>query len=245
MKYCPRCKLRVPETSETCSKCGGGLRRFGAPAPSGSGTTPAPATTVRPSAPPSSRPSASDSPALPKVPAPGIERPSASPAPVLPVAASPTMELPGEAHLRLELSGLKAEVARTRRWVAWWWVAAAVLLTALVGTLVELRRRAVLEFATVAEVRVNAVPGNADAAEIVFRPTSAGKIEFTRVAPGGSETVVEHIDDRSSRETAPRSFTWSGASRDYRIRVRTRQGFSIVANEFGPPAPRIESGDLF
>jgi hypothetical protein len=155
------------------------------------------------------------------------------------------MELPGEEHLRLELSGLKEEVARTQKWVMWWWVAAAVLLTALIGTLIELRRRAVLEFATVAEVRVNAVPGNDNAAEIVFRPTSTGKIEFTRVAPGGSETVVEHIDDKNSRDTAPRSFTWSGASRDYKIRVRTRQGFSIITNEFGPPAPRVESGELF
>ena len=88
-------------------------------------------------------------------------------------------------------------------------IAAGVLVVALIGTLIELRRRAVLEFATVADVAVKSVPGNDDAAQIEFRPTSVGKIEFTRVASGGSETVVEHIDERSARETTPRSFTWS------------------------------------
>jgi hypothetical protein len=159
--------------------------------------------------------------------------------------APASLVLPGEEHLRLELSGLKEEVARTRRWVAWWLIAAGVLVVLLVGTLIELRRRAVLEFATVADVGVKPVPGNDAAVEIVFRPTSAGKIEFTRVASGGSETVVEHIDERSARETTPRSFTWSGASRDYKIRVRVRKGFSIVTNEFGPPAPHIESVERF
>lgn len=153
--------------------------------------------------------------------------------------------MPGEEHLRLELSGLRDEVARSRRWVAWWLIAAGVLVVALIGTLIELRRRAVLEFATVADVAVKSVPGNDDAAQIEFRPTSVGKIEFTRVASGGSETVVEHIDERSAREATPRSFTWSGATRDYKIRVRVRAGFSIVTQEFGPPAPRIESVERF
>lgn len=35
MKYCPKCKLRMPEEEQACQKCGGPLRLIGGSAPAG------------------------------------------------------------------------------------------------------------------------------------------------------------------------------------------------------------------
>ena len=151
--------------------------------------------------------------------------------------------------MRLQLAGLEHEVARSGRWVAWAGAVVALLLLLLAAWLYDLRMREIRSFATLDQLDLRAIPRAPLAAELVYRPTSAGKVEFIRVASQSKETLVEHhsIEDTTNRD--PRRFSWTGSDRDYKVLVRYRENGRIREQSFDPPqlnGPRtLERGQTY
>lgn len=267
MKYCPRCKTRVADSLARCDKCGGEVRRFGAPptpsaAPAGAPLTspnptpptptqstpaaPAPAPVASPAATSGANTGFSPGPmALPvtstsaAVPTNSVQPPATTEA--TPVTASP-VESGDVGQLRLQLAGLQHEVARTRRHV---YVAGAIVALLLVGLglwLYELKASAIRAFATLDAVALEAVPGNPLAAMVNFRPTSQGKIEIIRRDGDQTETLIEHFDASVANTLEARRFTWRGADRNYTILFRYRDNGRIREQAFGPPSAPVDLG---
>ncbi len=140
-------------------------------------------------------------------------------------------------------------MARSGRWVTWAGAVVALLLLLLAAWLYDLRMREIRSFATLEQLALRAIPRSPLAAELVYRPTSAGKVEFIRVASQSKETLVEHhsIEDTTNRD--PRRFSWTGADRDYKVLVRYRENGRIREEWFDPPQPNgphnLERGQTY
>jgi hypothetical protein len=217
MKYCPRCKTRVADTLERCEKCGGAVRRFGAPPASAETSPPPPA--------PDSQESPASTPATA----------ATSKSPVTDVSP-PGEVVSGEVQqLRLQLAGLEHEVARTGRMVYFAGAVVLLLFIGLIAWLYELRAAAIRAYATVEKLAVDAVPNQPLFALVGYRPTSRGKVEIIRKEGDQTETLIEHFDADVDTSLQPRSYTWRGLDRNYTILFRYRQDGRIKESTFGPP----------
>jgi len=179
MKYCPRCKLRMPTEQTFCQKCNGPLRTIGGGA------------------------------------APGEPAPSAR---------------AGSDELALQLVGLQHEVQKSRRTLFAFGVLAIFLSLFLVGLLAGLHFYRVSQFAEVVQMVVSLTEDSPGEASIEFERNAPGKIEFLREADGRTEALIDHggLAGDFLSSSPSRQFTWSGGdNRDFVIRIRTRNGWSM------------------
>jgi hypothetical protein len=195
MKYCPRCKLRMPTEQNFCQKCGGSLRTIGGAA------------------------------------APGEPAPAAG---------------GGSDDLALQLVGLQHEVQKSRRTLFAFGVLAIILSVFLVGLLTGLHFYRVSQFAEVGQLDVSLSEDAPGEASIEFERNAPGKIEFLREADGRTETLIDHggLAGDFLSSSPRRQFTWSGGdNRDFVIRIRTRNGWSVKEQTWAARGGKISRVD--
>jgi hypothetical protein len=110
-------------------------------------------------------------------------------------------------------------------------IMAVVLVLALILLLVALYLYSVLQYAQVESVNASALEGQPGAAEIRYKPTSAGKIEFVRESDGLVQTLTEFAADPAAG-TPEAKFWWSGKPGERStIRVTYRSGLMLVTKD--------------
>jgi hypothetical protein len=94
----------------------------------------------------------------------------------------------------------------------------------------------VFEYAEVAGVAVEPVPGLTGIVHITLQRTGAGKIELIRTAGSDTETLVDHGQLAGDSAASSRDFEWgTDGQSNYSILIRYRQGWGLVEKNWTPP----------
>jgi hypothetical protein len=140
-------------------------------------------------------------------------------------AASATMGGASEEQVRLRLQGLQHEVEKSATLVRRLGFLAILLILLLLILLIALYLYQVLQYAEVSSVEAVAVSDRPGVAEILYKPKSAGKIEFVRESDGLVQTLTEYANDPNSADKSDGKFTWSGKDNEKsQLQVTYRKG---------------------
>lgn len=238
MKYCAPCRLRAKDDDDNCSRCGGSLRSMGAPP----GQQPAARTSSRRDAPRNSGAERTGNPQVSRTTPSGTRTASAEPKSGTSTSQKAvTSSRNGtrtesaqtvSPQAQFQIAGLEQQVQTSSRRVRLLAVLAGVLAISFSGLVWYLRHSYVMQFAEVGQLEIVRSELNTGTALIRFRPLTAGRIQFVRVAAGRQETLLEHSSG-ASPEGEFKEFHWAGdADGSWSISIRYRDGGSLVDRDW-------------
>jgi hypothetical protein len=133
-----------------------------------------------------------------------------------------------EQELKLRLQGLQHEVEKSAGLVRRLAIMAIFLVLALILLLIAIYLYNVMQYAQVESVEATKLANKPGAAEIHYKPSTAGKIEFVRESEGLVQTLTEYAGDPAAGAKEGK-FEWSGKPGERSlIRVTYRSGFFLV-----------------
>ena len=137
-----------------------------------------------------------------------------------------------EKELQLKLQGLQHEVEKGKARVKRLAILATLLVALLILLLIAIHLYNVMQYAAVSSVEAVAVAELPGAAELRYKPESAGKIEFVRESKGLVQTLTEYANAPGTPGESKGKFVWSGrADEESTLRVTYRSGLFLTTRD--------------